>query len=213
MRSNILSVVPAKAGTHNPWRSCSGAAFQQGHSRFPHHRRHGVWVPAFAGTTKGTSSNQIDRASHPSGGDIPPPTSQVGRKLPCVASRGASARRGAFARSPPPPGCAGVAKRRTDGCPCARQCRRQRIRLTSSPRRCEGELDQRVLGIKKYAYSYIYIFIYTPYSQEPIPRPSRGRKRCLSRRSSSSAHREIPAARAPALSAITYKWPLTPSTI
>jgi hypothetical protein len=51
MRTNTLSVVPAQAGTHNPWRSCSGDAFQQGHSRLSHHNRHGVWVPAFAGTT------------------------------------------------------------------------------------------------------------------------------------------------------------------
>src|SRR4051812_2246976 len=51
MSIHTLSVVPAKAGTHSPWPSCCGDAFQQRHYRIAHHRRHGVWVPAFAGTT------------------------------------------------------------------------------------------------------------------------------------------------------------------
>jgi hypothetical protein len=52
MRTNTLSVVLAKAGTHNPWRSSFGDAIQQGHSRFPHHRRHGVMGPRLRGDDK-----------------------------------------------------------------------------------------------------------------------------------------------------------------
>src|SRR5258708_15666687 len=119
--------------------------------------------------------HQLVGAAPPSGGDTPPPMPQFCRSLLCAASRGVSAGRGSFARPPPLPGCAGVAKHRTDGCPCARQCRRRRIRPTSSPRRCEGGLDQRVLGTKRFAHSCIYILTYMSYSQVPIPRRSRGR--------------------------------------
>ena len=44
-------VVPANAGTHNPRRLLGDATAQQGDLHHPHYRRHGVWVPAFAGTT------------------------------------------------------------------------------------------------------------------------------------------------------------------
>jgi hypothetical protein len=49
-----LIVVPAKAGTHIPWpefRPLMTATIQL-NARCAHHDRHGVWVPAFAGTTK-----------------------------------------------------------------------------------------------------------------------------------------------------------------
>jgi hypothetical protein len=41
-------VVPAKAGTHNPWRF----PLKKDFATVPTTRRHGVWVPAFAGTTE-----------------------------------------------------------------------------------------------------------------------------------------------------------------
>ena len=41
---NAVSVVPAKAGTHNPFR-CDHVDHRATHEA------HGVWVPAFAGTT------------------------------------------------------------------------------------------------------------------------------------------------------------------
>src|SRR5665647_3789580 len=44
-------VVPANAGTHNPRRSLQRSTAQQGFLHHPKHWRHGVWVPAFAGTT------------------------------------------------------------------------------------------------------------------------------------------------------------------
>jgi len=42
-------VVPAKAGTHNLWPSMFETRLDT--STFSHHYPHGVWVPAFAGTT------------------------------------------------------------------------------------------------------------------------------------------------------------------
>src|SRR5450631_3255940 len=45
----MLSVVPAKAGTHNPGRRGCGRYYAQ-RARTRHHA---VWVPAFAGTTGG----------------------------------------------------------------------------------------------------------------------------------------------------------------
>jgi hypothetical protein len=51
MRTFLTVVVPAKAGTHNHSRS-------KGYNPRAPSRRHGVWVPAFAGTT-------IERESHP----------------------------------------------------------------------------------------------------------------------------------------------------
>src|SRR5207245_10977879 len=46
------------------------------------------------------------------------------------------------------------------------------IRPTSSPRRCEGGLDQRVHETEEFAYSCIYSLMHISYSQVPIPRPS-----------------------------------------
>jgi hypothetical protein len=46
VRANSLHIVPANAGTHNPGRHCA-----EGLYHYALMRRHGVWVPAFAGTT------------------------------------------------------------------------------------------------------------------------------------------------------------------
>ena len=46
---NPSTVVPAKAGTHSPWHWL----FEKGIRRFALTRGHGVWIPAFAGTTVG----------------------------------------------------------------------------------------------------------------------------------------------------------------
>jgi hypothetical protein len=51
MRTSTLSVVPAKAGTHNPGAHVSARLSNKVIHAFRNHRRHGVWVPAFAGTT------------------------------------------------------------------------------------------------------------------------------------------------------------------
>src|SRR4051812_22873124 len=45
--SPLTAIVPAQAGTHNPWHSNSSTAFTPAFQL----RGHGVWVPAFAGTT------------------------------------------------------------------------------------------------------------------------------------------------------------------
>ena len=45
-----IPVVPAKAGTHNPWRPC----LRKASTASSNQRRHGVWVLAFAGTTVNT---------------------------------------------------------------------------------------------------------------------------------------------------------------
>ena len=48
-RIAFQQVVPAKAGTHNPWRFL----LRKASTPVPKTQRHGVWVPAFAGTTRG----------------------------------------------------------------------------------------------------------------------------------------------------------------
>ena len=45
----VSSVVPAKAGTHNHWRSW--LLREESLNSDAHNKRHGVWAPAFAGTT------------------------------------------------------------------------------------------------------------------------------------------------------------------
>src|SRR4051812_37590370 len=45
--ATIDDVVPAKAGTHNPWH----CLLRKASAPSPKTRAHGVWVPAFAGTT------------------------------------------------------------------------------------------------------------------------------------------------------------------
>jgi hypothetical protein len=50
-------VVPAKAGTHNPWPSMFETKLDT--TAFSHHNPHGVWVPAFAGTTTENHSAAI----------------------------------------------------------------------------------------------------------------------------------------------------------
>jgi hypothetical protein len=42
-------VVPAKAGIHSPWH----CLLRKASAILPKCKRHGVWVPAFAGTTRG----------------------------------------------------------------------------------------------------------------------------------------------------------------
>jgi hypothetical protein len=50
MRSLINGVVPAKAGTHQP-PAFVDATQAKATGTFRANKRHGVWVPAFAGTT------------------------------------------------------------------------------------------------------------------------------------------------------------------
>src|SRR6185437_16532763 len=50
--NNFYPVVPAKAGTHNPCLSGESKVEDTSDSCFVVRTRHGVWVPAFAGTTR-----------------------------------------------------------------------------------------------------------------------------------------------------------------
>src|SRR6202000_3478628 len=49
-------VVPANAGTHNPWRTC----WCKTPTSLPKPKRRGVWVPACAGTTMNMTSRSRD---------------------------------------------------------------------------------------------------------------------------------------------------------
>src|SRR5579872_3379488 len=99
---------------------------------------------------------QIDRAAPANGDDSPPPKLRADRTLPCAASRAASVHADAPARSRPPPKYVSAARRRIDGSPSARQCRRQRIPPPSSPRRYGSGPGRRAPERGLYDLSCIY---------------------------------------------------------
>jgi hypothetical protein len=63
-------VVPANAETHMPCPS----SFSSGADACRNHHRQGLWVPAFAGTTRGAAANQFGQIYPLPAGDLKHPT-------------------------------------------------------------------------------------------------------------------------------------------